>query len=54
MSPKVSKGFQSTLSALNADHTWIVAPVPEPYPLKSGAQVTHIKAILKILQKNKF
>lgn len=54
MSPKVSRGFQSTLSALNADHTWIVAPVPEPYPLKSGAQVTHIKAILKILQKNQF
>ena len=52
MSPKVSRGFQGTLSALKADHTWIVAPVPEPYPLKSGAQVIHIKAILKILQKN--
>lgn len=54
MSPTVSRGFQGTLSALKPDHTWIIAPVPEPYKLKSGAHVIHIKAILETLQKNQY
>jgi predicted AAA+ superfamily ATPase len=54
MSPKVTRGFQGTLSVLKPNHTWIIAPVPESYKLKSGAHVTHIKAILKILQENQY
>lgn len=51
MSPKVSRGFQGSLSALHPDRSFVVAPVPEPYPLKSGALVTNIKDILSILLK---
>jgi hypothetical protein len=49
MSPKVSRGFQGTLEVLCPDKSFVIAPVPEPYPLKSGALVTHIKGILKML-----
>jgi predicted AAA+ superfamily ATPase len=52
MSPKVSRGFQATLAALKPDNTYIVAPVPEPYPLKSGALVTHIQDLLRTLANN--
>ncbi|MGD8717122.1 MAG: ATP-binding protein, partial [Desulfobacterales bacterium] len=32
MSPKLSRGFPDTLTVLQPDHTWIVAPVSKPYP----------------------
>lgn len=50
MSPKVSRGFQGTLSVLQPDHTWIVAPVQEPYPKYPGVTVTNIKEVLQDIQ----
>lgn len=47
MSPKLSRGFQGTLSVLKPDHTWIVAPVAEPYPKYPGVTVTNIKEVLQ-------
>jgi hypothetical protein len=46
MSPQVSRGFSATLEVLKPDMTWIVAPVPEAYPLRLGAIVTNIKGVL--------
>jgi len=53
MSPKLSRGFPDTLSVLQPDHTWIVAPVPEPYPKRSGVTVSNIKGVLQDLGKRR-
>ena len=42
MSPKLSKGFKGTLDVLQPDHTWVVAPVEEPYPLQQNVTVSDI------------
>lgn len=49
MAPKLSRGFQGFLDVLSPDQSFVVAPVAEPYPLKSGALVINIKDILKKL-----
>jgi hypothetical protein len=51
MSPRVSRGFQGSLSALQPECSFVIAPISEPYPLKSGALVTNIKNILSTLLK---
>jgi len=50
MSPKVSRGFIGSLDVLNPDRSFVIAPVPEPYPLKSGALVTNILGALEALR----
>jgi hypothetical protein len=50
MSPKLSRGFPGTLTVLQPDHTWIVAPVQEPYPRSPGVTVANIKAVLQDLR----
>ena len=47
MSPKLSRGFAGTLTVLQPDHTWIVAPVIEPYLKRPGVTVANIKAVLQ-------
>ena len=47
MSPELSRGFAGTLTVLQPDHTWIVAPVLEAYPKRSGVTVANIKAVLQ-------
>jgi hypothetical protein len=47
ISPKLSRGFPDTLTVLQPDHTWIVAPVLEPYPKRPGVTVVNIKAVLQ-------
>ena len=42
MSPKVSRGFKGTLEVLQPDHTWIVAPIEESYPLQQDVSVSDI------------
>lgn len=54
MSPKLSRGFPDTLSVLQPEHTWIVAPVPEPYPKRSGVTVSNIKRVLQDLGESRF
>jgi predicted AAA+ superfamily ATPase len=54
MSPKLSRGFPDTLSVLQPDHTWIVAPVPEPYPKRSGVTVSNVKQVLQDLCESRF
>jgi predicted AAA+ superfamily ATPase len=49
MSPKLSRGFPGTLTVLQPDHTWIVAPVLEPYLKGPGVTVANIKAVLQDL-----
>ncbi|MGD9226485.1 MAG: ATP-binding protein [Desulfobacterales bacterium] len=49
MSPKLSRGFPGTLTVLQPDHTWIVAPVLEPYLKRPGVTVANIKAVLQDL-----
>jgi predicted AAA+ superfamily ATPase len=49
MSPKLSRGFPGTLAVLQPDHTWIVAPVLEPYPRGPGVTVANIEAVLQDL-----
>lgn len=46
MSPKVSRGFAATLDALQIDRAWVVAPVPESYPLSSRVTVSTIEDLL--------
>lgn len=38
--PQVSRGFWNSIEDLNPDHTWIVAPVDDTYPLKKNVTVT--------------
>lgn len=47
MSPKLSRGFPGTLTVLQPDHTWIVAPVSESYPKGPGVTVANIKEVLQ-------
>lgn len=47
MSPKVSRGFSGTLEVLRPDHTWIVAPVSDSYPLQPDVTVTDILTVLQ-------
>jgi len=54
MSPKLSRGFPDTLSVLQPEHTWIVAPVSEPYPKRSGVTVSNIKRVLQDLVESRF
>jgi predicted AAA+ superfamily ATPase len=49
MAPRPSRGFQGSLDALQPERVFVVAPVPEPYRLKLGAEVTPIKDLLKTL-----
>ena len=50
MSPRVSRGFPGTIEILRPLHTWIVAPVKEPYPFREGVSVTNIGTLLKELE----
>ncbi len=50
MSPQLSRGFPGTLTVLQPDHTWIVAPVLEPYLKGPGVTVANIKAVLQDLR----
>jgi hypothetical protein len=34
-------------AVLQPDHTWIVAPVPEPYLRRPGVTVANIEAVLQ-------
>ena len=47
MSPKVSRGFKGTLEVLQPDHTWIVAPVDESYPLQQDVTVSDIFSTIR-------
>lgn len=49
MAPKLSRGFQGSLDVLQPDRAFVIAPVPESYRLRSGAEVTTIKDLLAIL-----
>ncbi len=49
MSPKVSRGFKGTLEVLQPDHTWIVAPVEEPYPLQQNVTVSDIFSTVRAI-----
>ncbi|MCI5130296.1 MAG: ATP-binding protein [Candidatus Electrothrix sp. EH2] len=46
MSPKVSRGFNATLEILQPNHTWIIAPVPEPYPFQQDVTVSDIFSVV--------
>jgi hypothetical protein len=50
MSPKVSRGFPSTLKLLQPEQTWIVAPVKEGYPHSPGVTVANIGEVLQQLR----
>jgi hypothetical protein len=50
---EISRGFPDTLAVLQPDHTWILAPVPEPYPKRSGVTVSNIKGVLQDLGKRR-
>ncbi|WP_339133627.1 MAG: ATP-binding protein [Candidatus Electrothrix sp. GW3-4] len=47
MSPKVSRGFNATLEILQPNHTWIIAPVPEPYPFQQNVTVSDIFSVVE-------
>jgi predicted AAA+ superfamily ATPase len=49
MSPKVSRGFKSTLEVIQPDHTWIVAPVEEPYPWQPNVTVSDIYSAIRAI-----
>jgi len=49
MSPKVSRGFKGTLEVLQPDHTWIVAPVEESYPLQQNVTVSDIFSTIRAI-----
>ncbi len=49
MAPRLSRGFADTLAVLQPDHTWVVAPVLEPYPQSPGVTVSNIKGVLQDL-----
>jgi predicted AAA+ superfamily ATPase len=49
MSPRVSRGFQGSLTALQPARSFVIAPVPEPYPSPSGALITNIMDVLTTL-----
>ena len=53
MSPKLSRGFPDTLAVLQPDHTWVVAPVLEPYPRSPDVTVANIKAVLQDIVERK-
>ena len=50
MAPKMSRGYPGTLDVLHPDRSFVVAPVPQPYPHKSGALITNITALLPLLK----
>lgn len=47
MSPKVSRGFKGTMEVLRPDHTWIIAPVEESYPLQQDVTVSDILSTIQ-------
>lgn len=49
MSPKVSRGFKGTLKVLRPDHTWIVAPVEDSYPLQQSVTVSDIFSTIRAI-----
>lgn len=49
MSPKVSRGFKGTLAVLHPDHTWIVAPVLDSYPLQQNVTVSDIYSTIRAI-----
>jgi len=50
MAPKLSRGFPGTLDVLKPEHTWVVAPVRESYPIMAGVRVAGILDVLKSLR----
>lgn len=49
MSPKVSRGFKGTLEVLQPDHSWIVAPVEESYPLQEDVTFSDIFSTIRAI-----
>jgi uncharacterized protein len=49
--PRVSKGFWNALEDVAPDEAYVVAPVAEAYPLKSGVMVMPIAEIIKRLSE---
>ncbi len=45
--PTVTKGFWSALDTVQPDETYIIAPVPQPFPFKNGVWVYPLEAFLK-------
>lgn len=45
-SPKPSLGFWRSIEALEPEQAWIVAPVPEAYPIERGVRVLPLPAAL--------
>jgi predicted AAA+ superfamily ATPase len=43
--PTVGKGFWQSLSDLQTEQAWVVAPVPRPYPLAEGVDVLPLQAV---------
>jgi predicted AAA+ superfamily ATPase len=44
--PVVTRGFWTALDDLGIDEAWVVAPVAEAYPLRTGVMVTPLRALL--------
>jgi predicted AAA+ superfamily ATPase len=49
--PRVSKGFWNALEDISPDEAYVVAPVKETYPLRSGVMVSPLQEITAKLQR---
>ena len=48
-SPRLERGFRKAVEDLAPDEVWVAAPVDEPYPVGSGAQVAPVRTICRAL-----
>lgn len=48
-SPQISRGLRTALADLGIVHTWIIAPVPQAYPLEKGVTVAPLRTALERL-----
>lgn len=49
--PSVTKGFWSAIADLKLDHTYIIAPVPNGYPLAKNVDAIPATELVKLLQQ---
>ncbi|MDP2336668.1 MAG: ATP-binding protein [Bacteroidota bacterium] len=50
--PQLTKGFWKALEDVQAEQAFVIAPVPNAYPIKENVTVCGINDFLKILQKS--
>jgi len=50
--PEVRKGFWNALKDLEIKEAWVIAPVPETYPIEKNVFVANLESFTRSIQRS--